>query len=150
MFSEPVFELQEYEDILALPPEELLARCKKKGWLVCAVAQVVRVVLRLFVKPEMYRGICEHYKVGKSWGGLEMGFFFITGKNSTGSAQHEVGHLVQTAKIPCLKMVLLSIASALRYWKRRLSKNNKGRYDDWWFQGQASKLGIEYVQRHGK
>lgn len=74
-----------------------------------------------------------------------MGWFFICGKGESDSLKnHEVGHSIQNAAFGGLKMLGLSICSALRYWKRELF-GAKTPYDSWWFEGQATELGNRYV-----
>lgn len=150
MFKKPVYQNDQYQQILALQPEQLVKRAKRNGWFITMFTWVVYWVIRIFKKPEVYKGVCDCFKIGKSWGGVQLGFFFIVGSNSMGSAQHEVGHLIQTAKINCFKMALLSLGSAARYWKRRITKDYSETYDAWWFQGQATYLGKQYIKRHGK
>lgn len=137
-----------FDDTLALSPEELGKLARSKGWALSAVGSVVYAILRLFrQKPQTYEGICPYFAIGKRWGGLSLGWFFICGKNASNSTRaHEVGHIIQNAKVGGWQMVGLSIKSALRYWKRKLRKDTSP-YDSWWFEGQASALGRQYVNR---
>lgn len=119
----------------------------KKGWALSTVGLVVYGVLRVFKKPKDYYGICPYFEIGKNWGGLEMGWFFICGKNASEHIKnHEVGHGIQNATIGGLKMLGLSIGSACRYWWRAIF-GAKVAYDEWWFEGQATELGTEFVER---
>ena len=137
-----------YDDILALSPAELRRRQFTKGWALSAVGGVVYGVLRLFgQKPKDFHGICTYFTIGKSWGGLEFGWFFICAKNANDRTKmHEVGHGIQNAKIGGLKMLGLSIGSALRYWKREIFGATTP-YDSWWFEGQATELGKLYTEK---
>lgn len=137
----------DFTPYLEMTPAELRKLQRKKGWALSAVGCIVYGVLRLFrQKPKDYKGICPYFEVGKNWGGVEMGWFFICGKNCGDSVKrHEVGHNVQNAAVGGLRMLGLSICSAVRYWWRCIFVV-KTPYDSWWFEGQASRLGTEYVQ----
>lgn len=138
-----------FDDTLALSPEELRKRTRSKGWALSAVGAVVYAALRLFrQKPQDYLGICPFFIIGKNWGGVSFGWFFICGSsNGYATRAHEVGHIVQNAKVGGLKMLGLTICSAARYWAHRFGWA-KSSYGSWWFEAQASTLGMEYVERH--
>ena len=71
-----------YTEILSLPPDALKKRQKTKGWALSFVGLIVYGILRLFrCKPRDYLGICPYFEIGKNWGGLEMGWFFICCKS---------------------------------------------------------------------
>lgn len=135
---------------LAMTPSELRKRQWTKGLAPSLIGFIVYGILRLFRQnPKDYKGICPYFEIGKSWGGLEMGWFFVCCKDcSDATKRHEVGHLVQAASIGGLKMLGLSICSAVRYWWRRIF-GAKTPYDSWWFEGQATQLGKQYVKLHG-
>ncbi len=135
-----------YTDILKMPPAEIRRRQKTKGWALSFVGLIVYGVLRLFqFKPKDYHGICPYFEIGKGWGGLEMGWFFICCRDaSEHTKMHEVGHGIQNAAVGGVRMLILSIGSALRYWKRELF-GAKTSYDSWWFEGQATEIGTKYV-----
>lgn len=64
-------------------------------------------------------GPCLYTKIGKNWGGLEMGSFFLTDDNPGYSTKcHETGHSIQNAFLGPLMPFLVSIPSAFRYWLR--------------------------------
>jgi len=135
-----------YTDILKMPPAEIRRRQKTKGWALSFVGLIVYGVLRLVqFKPKDYHGICPYFEIGKGWGGLEMGWFFICCRDaSEHTKMHEVGHGIQNAAVGGVRMLILSIGSALRYWKRELF-GAKTSYDSWWFEGQATEIGTKYV-----
>lgn len=137
----------DYTEFLKMSPDELRKLQKTRGWALSAVGTLVYWVLRLFgCKPKSYYGICEYFEIGKGWGGLEMGWFFICSKDlSERTKNHEVGHGIQNAAVGGLQMAFYSICSALRYWKRKIF-GAKTRYDDWWFEGQATEIGNKYVE----
>lgn len=136
----------DYSKFLTMTPAEIRTRQWTKGWALSIVGLFVYVALILTGhKPKDYKGICPYFEVGKNWGGLEMGWFFICGKNAgEGTKQHEVGHMIQNAAVGGLTMIAYSIGSAARYWYRKFKKPNTS-YDSWFFEGDASRLGMEYV-----
>lgn len=138
----------DFANILAMSPDELRKRQKTKGWALSFVGLIVYGVLRLFrCKPKDYHGICPYFEIGKNWGGVEFGWFFVCCQNASESTKmHEVGHGIQNAAVGGLRMLFLSIGSALRYWKREIF-GAKTPYDSWWFEGQATKIGRQYVKR---
>lgn len=141
----------DFEQYMDLTPQELRALQKKKGWPMYYIGWIVYGVLRLFGnKPKDYKGICPYFEIGKGWGGLEMGWFFICSKNvSEHTKMHEVGHGIQNAAVGGFTMVCYSLGSAARYWWRTIF-GAKTPYDSWFFEGDASKWGREYVQRFEK
>lgn len=91
-----------------------------------------------------------YLNVGKNWGGVELGMFFLTdSKNSVSTKWHEFGHAIQNCKWGILMPFVICIPSAIRYWYRELKYNRKGlpcptKYDDIWFEARASSLGRKY------
>jgi hypothetical protein len=137
-----------FDDVLSLSPEELIHRARTKGWAASAVGWIVYAVLRIFRQtPQTFEGICPYFVIGKGRSGLELGWFFVCGKNASRATHvHEVGHIIQNAKVGGLKVLGLSICSAVRFWTRRIVKS-KSAYDSWWFEGQATALGTQYLER---
>ena len=137
-----------YTEYLNMTPEELRKLQKTRGWVLSLFGLVVYGALRLFGhKPKDYHGICIYFEIGENWGGLELGWFFICGKDSSEALKmHEVGHNIQNAAVGGFRMAFLCIGSALRYWWRDIFGANTP-YDSWWFEGQATSLGTEYVQK---
>ena len=136
----------DYTPYLVMSPTELRKRQKRKGWALSFVGYIVYGVLRLFgQKTKDYEGICPYFEVGNSWGGFSIGWFFVCCKDSgTSTKNHEVGHLIQNAAVGGLTMVAYSICSALRYWWHRISGTDTP-YDSWFFEGDATRLGAQYV-----
>lgn len=137
----------DFTPYITMTPTELRKRQWTKGWALSLIGFIVYGVLRLFwQKPKDYKGICPYFEIGKNWGGLELGWFFICGKNCKDSTKrHEVGHSIQNAAVGGLTMLAYSIGSAFRYWWREIF-GAKIPYDSWWFEGQATELGNEYVK----
>ena len=136
-----------YTQYLTMTPAEIRNLQWKKGWALSVIGLIVYEILCLFgQKPKDYKGICPYFEIGKSWGGLEMGWFFICCKNcSDATKQHEVGHGIQNAAVGGVQMLAYSIGSAARYWWRKIF-GAKTPYDSWWFEGQATKIGAEYIR----
>ena len=103
-------------------------------------------------KPHRF-GYTFYFKVGKSWGGLELGAIFLT--DSTPSEHtlcHEHGHGFQNCVLGIFYPFIIGIPSAVRYWYRRyVHKHDPLRrlppYDAIWFEGQATRLGLKLLWR---
>lgn len=137
----------DFTPYLTMTPTQLRKLQWKKGWALSLVGLIVYGVLRLFrQKPKDYKGICPYFEIGKNWGGVEMGWFFICCKNcGDATKRHEVGHGIQNAAVGGLKMLAYSIGSAARYWWREIF-GAKTSYDSWFFEGDATRLGTVYVR----
>lgn len=111
------------------------------------------VALALLVtghRPRQF-GYTFYFKVGKSWGGLNLGAIFIT--DSTPSEHtlcHEHGHGLQNLIFGPF-MIFIGSASAARYWYREYLirfRNKKYSdlppYDSIWFEGQATDWGHKH------
>jgi hypothetical protein len=111
---------------------------------------VTLVLLIAGYKPKKW-GHCWYFEIGEYWGGLELGPCFLTNKNpSKHTRNHEHGHGFQNCKYGPF-MVIISLMSAGRYWYRELKYNRKGvvpptKYDDIWFEGEATKLGTAFIE----
>lgn len=97
------------------------------------------------------RGFARVYRVGKGWGGLNLGTTIIVGHDSytTSTIAHELGHGIQNTMFGIFTPFIVHIPSAIRYhYRTHLLKKGiklKTGYDDIWFEGQATKLGWEYL-----
>lgn len=138
---------KDYTQFLTMTPAEFRKRNRTKGWALSAIGFIVYAVLRLFgQKPKDYKGICPYFEIGKNWGGFSMGWFFVCCKNCGDvTKRHEVGHGVQNAAVGGLRMLGYSIGSVARYCWRRIF-GAKTLYDSWFFEGDATRLGTEYVR----
>ena len=121
------------------------------GIIMSLVGSLVALVLLIAgYRPKRW-GHCWYFEVGKGWGGLELGPFFLTSENpSKHTRNHEHGHGFQNCKYGP-GMVVISIMSACRYWYREFKYHRKGltpptKYDDIWFEGDATKLGTEFME----
>ena len=112
------------------------------------VGLIVAFVLRLLGYRSKKFILVRFFEIGKSWGGLNLGLFFITSQNSTFSLRcHEFGHAIQNYMFGPLTPFIICIPSAIRYWYRELHYYRRGKkpktdYDDIWFEGQATRLGM--------
>lgn len=86
--------------------------------------------------------------------GLELGIFFIAPPHSTHTKNHELGHGIQNIYFGPLTVFIVSIPSVCRFqWRRlmtKLGKPLKTRYDDIWFEGQATKTGTRFMNEYEK
>ena len=93
-----------------------------------------------------------YFRVGKHWGGCELGAVFIRDTTSTEHVTwHEAGHSIQTLMFGPLMIPLISAPSFLRYHYRNLVKKiipakyqKLPPYDAIWFEGWATRLGKRY------
>lgn len=96
-------------------------------------------------------GGCIYFNVGKNWGGVSLGIVFITDeRDSIHTKNHEFGHAIQNCRLGFLMPFIVCIPSAIRYWYRELKYWKNGlmpttKYDDIWFEGQATRLGYKYI-----
>lgn len=94
------------------------------------------------------RGHCVYFTIGKNWGGFSLGpFCFVCENASINTLSHEHGHSLQN----CLYgpfSVIFSICSMIRYhyrnFREKINKPCTTKYDDFWFEGQASSWGNEF------
>ena len=90
--------------------------------------------------------------VSKGWGGVSLGCFFLCGEDCQYEELmcHECGHGLQNIIWGPLFPFVIAIPSAIRYWYYEIqTKKGKTFSDDWydsaWFEGQATRWGIEYI-----
>lgn len=123
------------------------------GFFMTFIGAVVFAVLMLFGKKPKKHGLCYYIEIGENWGGLELGMFFLTEKDTSDHVKnHEHGHAIQNCYWGPLMPFVICIPSAIRYWYRELKYNRKGltpptEYDDIWFEGQASRWGEIVVKK---
>lgn len=89
------------------------------GIVMTLIGAVVAVVLILTGhKPKRHAGSI-YFNVGKSWGGAELGLFFLTDENDLESVKnHEFGHSLQNCLWGPLLPFVVCLPSAARYWLR--------------------------------
>lgn len=115
------------------------------------VGFIVALVLLCVGKRPKRWGDCFYFEVGKNWGGLELGIFFITDRYAGASTRnHEHGHAIQNCFFGFLMPFIVNIPSAIRYHYRNYREKkglvNKTAYSDIWFEKQADILGKKYVE----
>ena len=112
------------------------------------VGLIVAFVLKLLGYRSEKFALVRFFEIGKNWGGIDLGLFFVTSQNSTFRIRcHEFGHAIQNCMFGPLTLFIICIPSAIRYWYRELhyyrrGKEPKTNYDDIWFEGQATRLGM--------
>jgi hypothetical protein len=122
------------------------------GGLMTFIGLIIALVLLITGHKPYKFGYTFYFKVGKSWGGLELGGLFITDSNpSLHTLCHEHGHGLQNLWWGPLFPFVIGIPSAIRYWYREIKYHRKGKvppttYDSIWFEGQASRLGEKYFK----
>lgn len=117
------------------------------------IGLIVATMLLISGKRPHRHGGCFYFNVGKNWGGCNLGLIFLTDESDRESTKnHEFGHSLQNTIFGPFMIVLVAIPSAIRYWYRELKFYRKGlkpttAYDDIWFEGQATRLGNEYINK---
>ena len=124
------------------------------GLLLTLAGAIVALFLIIIGKKPKQHGGCWYFNIGKNWGGLELGLFFLTDQNdSTHTKNHEYGHSLQNAVLGPFMILLVSIPSAIRYWifvfREKHGKLNPP-YDSIWFEGQATRLGTNTISQWNK
>ena len=112
------------------------------------------VLTLLGYKPNGKYGYCWVFEFGDHWGGASIGPVIITDKTpSVHTMKHEHGHAIQNCWFGPLMPFIVCIPSAIRYWYRELKYLRKGKtpptqYDDIWFEGQATRIGTEFIDEY--
>ena len=122
------------------------------GGIMTTIGLVVLLVTLPFGKFGVYHGRI-YKRIGKNWGGLELGCFFLCDNSADEYIlAHESGHGLQNCLWGPLMPFVICIPSAIRYWYRefiwRFNKekfNKLPEYDAIWFEGQATKWGKKYI-----
>lgn len=138
---------KDYTNILNQEPSELLRLQKTNGKPLSLIGDIVYLILNVLgYKSKMFYDICPYFEIGKDWGAISIGWFFVCCEGMSEKTKcHEVGHTLQNANIGGWKMVVLSLMSMVRCWYHILCNIDDSMYDLWWFEGQATEIGTEYV-----
>ena len=97
-------------------------------------------------------GPCFYFEHGEGWGGMDWGCVIVVNKGAGSHLlSHELGHAMQNCRFGPFMPLLVGIPSALRYRFRQLYTRISGRqpkkpYDAIWFEGQATRIGQEYLK----
>lgn len=128
------------------------------GLPITLVGLLVALVLRVAgYKPQKY-GYCLHFSIGKTWGGCSLGMVILTGTKTTEDTKmHEHGHALQNCYWGILFPFVIAIPSAARYLYRayliksgKTTKKPLADYDAIWFEGDATRRGIEFIKNLGE
>jgi len=135
-------------NILKADQHELLNLQRNNGKPLSLIGDIVYLILNcLGYKQKMFYDICPYFEIGKDWGAISLGWFFVCCEGMSERTKcHEVGHTLQNANIGGWKMIGLSLISIIRCWCHILLKIDSSMYDLWWFEGQATELGTKYVE----
>ena len=123
-------------------------------WTLVGLFTLLFIVLFMDKKVEMSviaGRIAVRFKNG-SFGGASLGIIYLVGRNAgKHTHRHELGHTLQSIWWGPLFIPIIAIPSAVRcgmwnmirkdYFKRYKEYPN---YDDIWFEGQATKLGLKH------
>ena len=122
------------------------------GIIMSLIGLIAVISIGLFKGFHTYHGRL-FTSIGKNWGGVSLGCFFICDENCINSEHlkaHESGHGLQNIVFGPLFPFVVAIPSMIRYWYRELKYDRKGKvaptkYDDIWFEGLATKWGKQYI-----
>lgn len=121
------------------------------GCIMTLIGAIVILISLPFGKVHTYHGRL-YATWFKGWGGVSLGCFFVCGEDCQYDSimSHECGHGLQNCIWGPLMPFVVCIPSAFRYWYRVLKYNRKNltpptKYDDIWFEGQATNWGKKYI-----
>jgi hypothetical protein len=122
------------------------------GLLTTLVGLIVFTLLWIFfhakLKVRVIAGRIAVTITNKTFGGLSLGLFYFVDRYDFGHTHlHELGHTIQNMYFGPFFFILIGIPSVARYHYRKYLRKKgvlKTRYDDVWFEGQATKLGYKY------
>lgn len=111
------------------------------------------VLMCMGYKPKRF-GWAWYFEVGRSCDGFSLGPIFFCGKYASSTTKaHEYGHSIQNCKYG-IAMVFLVFASISRYWYYTIMEDwigmNLPKYDSWWFESQATKIGTDQILNTNK
>lgn len=103
--------------------------------------------------PKRFAGSV-YFEFGRRrFGGFSYGIFFFKDRYADDRLLcHEYGHSIQNIVLGPFMLFAVNMPSTIRYWYRRMAVRS-GRiltkeYDDIWFEGQATRLGKEFVNKY--
>lgn len=112
-------------------------------------AIIAFVLICMGHKPRRF-GHALYFDVGRNWGGVNFGGFFIVQKNaSLVLKRHEYGHSFQNMMLGVFMPFLVNIPSAIRYHYRNYKKargHSLPPYDQFWCESWATRLGERYYK----
>jgi hypothetical protein len=109
--------------------------------------------LRLRGHTAQKYGYCYRFRIGKNWGGINLGLFFIVDERAgKHTCDHEHGHAIQNCYFGPFMLLLVALPSLIRSRYRSYLTEKKGvdaralpPYDSAWFEGQATRLGTDLL-----
>ena len=112
------------------------------------------IFLKILGYTAKKHGYCYYFELGESWGGVNLGLFFIVNKGSTVAIRnHEHGHAVQNCYLGPFMIFIVALPSLIRSRyrvylteKKRVNARTLPPYDSIWFEGQATRRGNEIVE----
>lgn len=115
------------------------------------IGVIVAFVLVIMKYKPKYHGGCVYFNMGKYWGGINLGMFFVTDtSDDVYTRNHEWGHAVQNCFFGPLMPFVITIPSCIRYWYReirsKMGLENKTSYYSIWFEKQASEWGEKTIE----
>jgi len=125
------------------------------GLLMTVIGAIVVGIFKLAKKKIEKHGPCYIVTVGKSWGGINLGYFsIVSGNSGVHTKNHELGHALQNCILGPFMPIVVGIPSLIRAGYRtllyKMGKPVKTEYDDIWFEGSATRLGDAYMENHPK
>lgn len=125
------------------------------GLLMTLIGGIVALVLTVVGHKSYGKyGCCWVFEMGHNWGGLSLGPVIITSHpHDSDLMKHEHGHAIQNCLFGPLFPFIVGIPSVIRYWYRELKYLRKGKtpptlYDDIWFEGGATRIGTEFIDKY--
>lgn len=123
------------------------------GLLLSLVGSIAAGVLVLLGHKPIPHGYGYCFKIGKSWGGLNLGYFsFMCVDAPERTFYHEYGHALQNCVFGPAMPFKVTIPSAIRYWtfifKALAGQEITEEYDAVWFEKDATNWGKEILPIH--
>ena len=102
-------------------------------------------------KPHKW-GYCIYFVTkAKGYSGCEFGPFFVINDGGEGCRNHEFGHGLQNCVYGPLTLFIIFIPATIRYWiriyKMQVFHKTLGEYDDFMFEGQATRWGTKMIKK---
>lgn len=89
------------------------------------------------------------FRVGHDWGGISFGLcHFVDMESTERILAHEYGHSLQNMIWGPLMVFVIAIPSVVRYWIRQIRRKQdkpNSPYDAIWFEGQATRWGLQTI-----
>lgn len=123
------------------------------GLLLSLVGSIAAGILVLLGHKPIPHGYGYCFKIGKSWGGLNLGYFsFMCVDAPERTFYHEYGHALQNCVFGPAMPFKVTIPSAIRYWtfifKALAGQEITEEYDAVWFEKDATNWGKEVLPIH--